>query len=207
MKVERNIEFLEGNNLPYYVRVTRNRQTIRETYDTLKEAIIARDEIEENYRTTDEMKHSSIYEPGRLKLAKRRYQRDDIKKTINVSGQSVYTIDAVCKQCDRRLTYRLQKFYQQFLDRGQKCQSCFAKENFDSFIDARNANDKPYSTNRSTGIKNIYFDRSSSYYVKVIRKNQKISKYVRTLNEAIAIKERILDFYEKHDRLPNTKEI
>lgn len=206
MKVERNIDFLEGNKLPYYVRVTRNRQTIRETYDTLKEAIFARDEIEENYHTTGKMKHSSIYEQGRLKLAKRRYQRDDLKKIINVSGQSVYTIDAVCKQCDRRLTYRLQKFYQQFLDRGQKCQSCFAKENFDSFIDARNANDKPYSTNRSTGIKNISFDKSS-YHVKVIRKNQKISKYAHTLNEAIAIKEHILDFYEKHDRLPTHDEI
>lgn len=206
MKVERNIEFLEGNKLPYYVRVTRDLQTIRETYDTLKEAIIARDEIEENYRTTGKMKHSSIYEPGRLKLAKRRYQRDDLKKIINVSGQSVYTIDAVCKQCDRRLTYRLQKFYQQFLDRGQKCQSCFAKENFDSFIDARNANDKPYSINRSTGIKNISFDKSS-YHVKVIRKNQKISKYAHTLNEAIAIKEHILDFHEKHDRLPTRDEV
>lgn len=98
MKVERNIDFLEGNKLPYYVRVTRNRQTIRETYDTLKEAIIARDEIEENYRATGEMKHSSIYEPGRLKLAKRRYQRDDLKKIINVSGKSVYIIDVVCKR-------------------------------------------------------------------------------------------------------------
>lgn len=206
MKVERNIEFLEGNKLPYYVRVTRNRQTIRETYDTLKEAIIARDEIEENYRTTGKMKHSSIYEPGRLKLAKLRYQRDDLKKIINVSGRSVYIINVVCKQCNREYTYRLQKYYQQFLDRGQKCQSCFAKENFDSFIDARNANDKPYSTNRSTGIKNIYFDKSS-YYVKVVRKNQKISKYAHTLNEAIAIKEHILDFYKDHDRLPTRDEV
>lgn len=56
--------------------------------------------------------------------------------------------------------------------------------------------------------KNVTFDRGySKHRVTIERKKVRVTRFADTLNEAIAIKERILDFYEKHDRLPTHDEI
>lgn len=207
MKVERNISYLEGHYLPYHVHISRNHQFINESFDTLEEAVMARDEIRSNYLKTGKLDHSSIYEPGNLKLAQRRYRSKDLKKTTS-SGQAVYAIETVCKRCNRKLIYRWHGYYQRFLDRDQLCQSCHKREHYDEFLDTRNANGEPNSNNQSTGIKNITFDRTySRYRVTVDRQKIRLSRYADSLEEAIAIKERILDFYERFDRLPTSKEI
>lgn len=208
VRVEENIRFLEGHPLPYRMRIERDHQIIRESYDSLEEAIAARDEIKSNYLETGQIKHSSIYEWGHLKLARRKYRSNDLKRLVIASGKSFYSIDTVCKKCGRRKTYRWSGSYQRFLDRGQKCKSCFSKDQNSNRLDVRNSNNNCNSTNRTTGIKNISFNKNfSKYCVNIARRKNRFYLYTDTLNEAIAIKERILDFYEKHDRLPTHDEI
>lgn len=207
-RIERNISFLEGRPLPYQMIVTRHHQNLIESYYALEEAIFARDEIESNYRETGKLEHSSIYEPGHLKNARRRYLDDNVRKATTNAGRVYYSIETTCKQCGLKHTYRSHEDYHRFLDRDERCTSCFSKDRHDELMDARNSSDKPNSTNKSTGVKNISFDnRLSKYHVMVYRKGHTFSKRTRTLDEAIVIKERVLDFYKEFDRLPNQDEI
>ena len=153
------------------------------------------------------MTHSSIYENGRLKLAKRRYQSDDLKKTVK-SGRKYYSIDVICSRCNRIHTYHRQFYYRQFVDRGQICQACFTKDRYNGLLETRYARTKSNSNNLSTGVKNVTFDRGySKYRVTIERRKVRVTRFADTLNEAIAIKERILDFYKDHDRLPTHDEV
>lgn len=207
MRIERNIEFLDGHQLSYQVQVARKTRIIVESYDTYEEAVKARDEIIANYRATGKMIHSSIYENGRLKLAKRRYQSDDLKKTVK-SGRKYYSIDVICSRCNRIHTYHRQFYYRQFVDRGQICQACFTKDRYNGLLETRYARTKSNSNNLSTGVKNVTFDRGySKYRVTIERKKVRVTRFADTLNEAIAVKERVLDFYKDHDRLPTHDEV
>lgn len=208
IRVAENIRFLEGHPLPYRMQIERDHQIIRESYDSLEEAIAARDEIKSNYLETGQIKHSSIYEWGHLKLAKRKYRSNDLKRLVIASDKSFYSIDTVCKKCGRRKTYRWSGSYQRFIDRGQICKSCFSKDQNRDRINIRNSNNNCNSTNRTTGIKNVSFDKNASkYHVSIRRKMKRLDVYANTLEEAIAIKERILDFYKDHDRLPTRDEV
>lgn len=207
MRIERNISYLNGRRLPYQIRVKRNDLYINESYATYEEAVKARDEIEANYRKTGKIEHSSIYENGRFKLAKSRYNSDDLKRSTK-SGRPVYAIDVTCKQCHKDLTYRWCKHYQQFLSRDQICQSCFVKNRYNELLDIRNSNDEPNRNNHLTGVKNVTFNKKlSKYRVVINRDNRRFNLHTNTLNEAIALKERVLDFYEKFDRLPTPDEV
>lgn len=66
MRIDRNISYLKGRQLPYQIRVKRNDLYINESYATYEEAVKARDEIEANYRKTGKIEHSSIYENDRI---------------------------------------------------------------------------------------------------------------------------------------------
>lgn len=207
MRIDRNISYLKGRQLPYQIRVKRNDLYINESYATYEEAVKARDEIEANYRKTGKIEHSSIYENGRFKLAKARYQTDDLKRSTK-SGRPVYSIDTVCKQCNRAHTYQWFKYYQQFLDRDQICQSCCTKARYDDLLEIRYSKEESNSNNRSTGVKNISFDKDySKYRITIDRKKARVTRFADTLDEAIAIKERVLDFYEQFDRLPTLEEV
>ena len=62
VRIEKNIEYLKENPLQYRTIVTRDHQRISESYETLEEAMKARDEIEANYLETGKLEHSSFYE-------------------------------------------------------------------------------------------------------------------------------------------------
>lgn len=208
MRIERNIDFYEDSLLPYQVRVIRMRQNICESYATYEEAIAARNEIEANFLKTKELKHSSTYESGRYKNAKSKYQSDDIKKTIDRYGEPHYSIETVCKQCNSRHTYITHTHYKNFLNRGRRCCACSMKFRAHELTKMRHASDKAYANNRSTGIKNINFiDDKEKYRVAIERDSNRAIRFTKTLNEALAIKERILDFYEQFDRLPTRAEV
>ena len=208
MRIERNIEFVKQRPLPYQVRVIRKTQLIIESYATYEEAVKARDEIEANYRETGKLDHSNNYENGKVRLARSRFQSDNFKKTKNSSGQTVFAIDTVCKQCNWEQTYRLSDHYHKFLDRGEICQSCFTKNRYNDLLEIRYSNTRSNSNNRSTGVKNIVFDKQySKYRVTIERKKVRVNRFADTLNEAITIKERILDFYREFDRLPTRDEV
>lgn len=208
MRIERNIEFVKQRPLPYQVRVIRKTQLIIESYATYEEAVKARDEIEANYRETGKLDHSNNYENGKVRLARSRFQSDNFKKTKNSSGQTVFAIDTVCKQCNWEQTYQRSDHYHQFLERGQICQSCFTKNRYNDLLEIRYSNTKANSNNRSTGIKNVVFDKQySKYRVTIERKKARVNRFADTLDKAIAIKERILDFYKEFNRLPTRDEV
>ena len=207
MRIDRNIEFFEGSRLPYQVRVIRKSRPIVESYDTYEEAVLARDEIIANYRATGNLMHSKTYEPGKLKIARRKYRSDDLRKAFK-SGRPYYSIDTVCKKCNRKHTYHLQQSYQQFLDRDQICQSCCTKTRYDDLLEIRYSKEESNSNNRSTGVKNISFDKDySKYRITIDRKKARVTRFADTLDEAIAIKESVLDFYKEFDRLPTLDEV
>lgn len=208
MRIDRNIRYFEDSHLPYQIRIHRDNQIANESYATYEEAVEARDEIEANYRETGKITHSSNYEYGKLKLARSRYRSDDLKKIETSSGKIVFAIETVCRQCSRKLTYRHSGSYQRFLDRGQICRSCFAKDRYNELLDIRYSTDEPYRNNCSTGVKNISFDkRLSKYRVDVTRSKSRFTRFADTLDEAIAIKEYVLDFYKRSNRLPEFNEI
>lgn len=208
MRIDRNISYLEGRQLAYLVSVERGSQFVNESYETYEEALKARDEIEANYAETGKIIHSSNYENGKLKMARSRYKSNDLKKTKSSSGRMIYAVETVCKQCNREHIYQWSKHYHQFLDRGQLCRSCHIKNYYDRMLDIRNSNNVPNSNNESTRVKNITFDKTKSKYrVFVSRSKNRFSVYANTLDEAIAIKEGVLDFYKEFDRLPTHDEV
>ena len=82
------------------------------------------------------------------------------------------------------------------------------KNRYNELLDIRNSNDEPNRNNHLTGVKNVTFNRKlSKYRVVINRNNRRFNLHTNTLNEAIALKERVLDFYEKHDRLPTRDEV
>ena len=154
------------------------------------------------------VRHSNNHENGKLKLARSRFQSDALRKTKTSSGQTIFAVDTVCKQCNWEQTYQRSDHYHQFLDRGQICQYCFTKNRFNDLLEIRYSNTKANSNNRSTGIKNIVFDKQySKYRVTIERKKVRVNRFADTLDEAIAIKERILDFWKEFDRLPMRDEV
>ena len=208
MRIERNIDFFEDSLLPYQVRVIRMNQNVSESYATYEEAVAARDEIEANFLETKELTHSSTYESGRYKNARSKYQSDDIKKTIDRYGEPHYSIETVCKQCNSRHTYITHTHYKNFFNRGRRCCACYMKVRAHELTKMRHDSDKAYANNRSTGIKNINFiEDKEKYRVAIERDGSRSIRFTKTLNEALAIKERILDFYEQFDRLPTRAEV
>lgn len=208
MRIKRNIDFFEDSLLPYQVRVIRHNQNISESYATYEEAIAARNEIEANFLETKELTHSSTYENGRYKNARSKYQSGEIKRTIDRYGEPHYSIETVCKQCNARHTYITHTHYKNFLNRGRRCCSCSMKFRAYELTKMRHASDKAYASNRSTGIKNINFiEDKEKYRVAIERNSNRAIRFTKTLNEALAIKEQILDFYEQFDRLPTRAEV
>lgn len=78
----------------------------------------------------------------------------------------------------------------------------------DQRVKAKIKNPKAYASNLSTGIKNISYRRQyDDYRLKIIRDKSKFVKHLRSLDDAIRIKERVLKFYDESGRLPTRDEI
>ena len=206
-KASRNIVKYQGKDTKYIVSVLRDRRLIRETYSSFQDAIDARDEIESVWRKTFQLKHSSLFGSARFMNAKDRYDCDDIELR-RYRNQNYYTKKCKCSKCSKTLEFRFAERYRMFVDRGNVCQSCYMYATLDQRVKAKIKNPKAYTSNLSTGIKNISYRRQyDDYRLKIIRDKSKFVKHLRSLDDAIRIKERVLKFYDESGRLPTRDEI
>ena len=208
-KVDRNIKARrsKGRIVSCLVYFARNHQTLHETYSSFQDAIKARDEIEEVWRDTHQLKHSSLYQSGHLRNAKERYGLEEVE-IEHYGNQRYYTAKCKCSKCSKIIEFRTAKRYQKFVDRGKICQSCQLSANADQRFESLNKNPKPYVSNLSTGVKNIYYSRQDDYYkITVTRDKSAFRKRSKSLEDAIRIKELVLKFYDEFGRLPSKDEI
>lgn len=206
-KVSRNIKEYQGKDTKYIVSMMRNCQKIYETHSSLQDAIRARNEIESVWRKTSQLKHSSLFQPSCFMNAKDRYGRDDIELR-RYRNQTYYMKKCKCSKCSKTIEFRIAERYRTFVDRGEVCKICHMSATVAQRVEGRIKNPKAYASNLSTGIKNISYRRQyDDYTLKITRDKSKFVKSLRSLDDAIRIKERVLEFYEEFGRLPTRDEI
>ena len=206
-KASRNIVKYQGKNSSYVVRVTRDRRTIRETYSSFQDAIDARDEIEEVWRDTRQLKHSSLFQSANLRNAKDRYGQEKVELE-RYGNQMYYAVKCKCSKCSKTVKLHTAKQYRKFADRDRLCQSCSLSATVDKLVEIKTKNPKAYRSNRTTGIKNISYSRRHDVYViSISRSKSFFIERSKSLDDAIRIKERVLKFYDESGRLPNRDEI
>lgn len=207
MQIDRNITKYQGRNVSYKVCVMRDNRTIVETHLSLQDAIKARNEIERIWQNEKQLKHSSLFQPGHLQRAKERYDNEEVEVGC-YGGQVRYIAKCKCSKCGRTSKFSKVLNYRNFVDRGRLCRSCLVVETVNERVSARNKNSNANSSNRSTGIKNISYDPCRCRYLINVRRNkQSFSERSKSLQEAIRIKDRVLEFYDNFNRLPRQNEI
>ena len=106
------------------------------------------------------------------------------------------SINDKCTKCDEEVSYKSKAAYQRFLDSDKECLSC------------RRVNGKKKSWGQSK-LFNITFDESRGakpYRVSIFRKGELFYQHIDTLENAIATRDKVLDFYKQNGRLPNEEE-
>lgn len=209
MRIDRNINYFDNSDLPYQIAIERKDLVVCESFKSLEEAIEARNEIEQTFSSTGELKHSSLHEEGLKSLACARFGTNDVVK-IESEDDSKYRYAAIakCNECGKENMYIYVRYYKAFLNRNRLCQSCHMKTRTEEIAERLRSRKEPNSTNRTTGIKNICYDTENQIYLFNIRRNG--AKYVRRfkdLDQAIDHKSEVLNFYNNYKRLPNKDEI
>lgn len=211
-KIDRNIIRYQGKITSYTVVLQRRNQSISETYLTLSDAINARDEIEKVWQNERRLKHSSIFQPELLRQAKKRlrqakrYYSDEEIEIEHYQGKIRRVVKCECSKCSKIVRIKRAATYRAFVDRGRICKSCIYSKSNDKRVNARNERSRAYSTNRSTKIKNITYDRRHDRYIITISRDKStFLSTAKSLDDAIRMKERALKLYEEFGNLPTRK--
>lgn len=183
-----HISFYPKTN-DYVIAISRKNKNFYMRTTTLEEAIKVRNKVYSFYERQGRF-------PNREELGiQRRPSRSKLKR--------VRTEDTTCSICGNKYDFSRFSRYQEFLEEGKICGYCKRRQNRDNSISVDNA----------TGIlqeKYITFDRtyanSTRYRVCITKHRQYFAKSYDTLEEAIKIRDQVVDFHNKHDRLPNTQE-
>lgn len=112
-------------------------------------------------------------------------------------------IMVMCQKCKKDSLITQHKFK---YSNKPYCSMCNRLESIHNTIQKCTGNDKANYNNLSTGIKNVYkIDEynNSNYQVRICRKGKKIVAYADTIDEAINIKQTILDYYSEYNVLPS----
>lgn len=173
----------------YVIAISRKNKNFYMRTTTLEEAIKVRNKVYSFYERRGRF-------PNREELGvARRESRSKLKR--------VRTENTTCSICGNKYDFSRFSRYQEFLEEGKICGYCKRRQNRDNSISVDNA----------TGIlqeKYITFDRtyanSTRYRVCITKHRQYFAKSYDTLEEAIKIRDQVVDFHNKHDRLPNTRE-
>lgn len=209
MRIDRNINYFENSDPPYQIAVRRNHTVLHESFDSLEEAIAARDEVEQTYNLTKELNHSSRHK-DHLKLSA--IERFGTKNLVKIQSEDCqhyrYAVLAECDRCGYESKYISVESYQAFLDRGNLCRSCRLKDLSIGIAAHLHNREEPYSTNRTTDIKNISFLKSKrAYLLDIVRHGSRYHELFKDLNDAINRKSEVLEYYSLYKRLPNKDEI
>lgn len=180
--------------------------SVTEVYQTLEEAIAARDKILRNFEVNEDLQHSKNKNERRLARAIKRFSTDDIVeiKANEVSDQTLFVKRAECEICGTDISrshyfMNSTKCIKCNLGKGSEHQRLILQKR----IDRVEAN-----KNNSIGIKNISYDQNTRRYcIGIERNGKRFRTSASTLEKAIQIKEKALKFYKDHGRLPSFNEI
>lgn len=180
--------------------------SVTEVYQTLEEAIAARDKILRNFEVNEDLQHSKNKNERRLARAIERFSTDDIVeiKANEVSDRTLFVKRAECEICGTDISrshyfMNSTKCIKCNLGKGSEHQRLILQKR----IDRVEAN-----KNNSIGIKNISYDQNTRRYcIGIERNGKRFRTSASTLEKAIQIKEKALKFYKDHGRLPSFNEI
>ena len=174
----------------YVVAISRKRNSFYMRTSTLEDAIDLRNKVYDFYDKNGRF-------PSREEIGVTRRPYRSAKRL------EPRTEDAVCSVCGNEYQFKSTRRYNEFLESGKVCGYCKRKEEHSSSISIENATGQ-------LNEKYITFDRSYSpkvkYRVHVTKDREYFAKSYETLEEAVKARNEIVEFYEKHKRLPNLQE-
>lgn len=180
--------------------------SVTEVYQTLEEAIAARDKILRNFEINKDLQHSKNKNERRLARAIKRFGTDDIVeiKADNVSDRTIFVKRSECEICGTDISRS------HYFMNCTKCIKCNLKKDSEhqrkilqKRIDRKEAN-----KNNVLGVKNISYNQyQDKYYVGIERDSKRFRTSASTLDKAIQIKEEVLAFYKEKGRLPRSEEL
>ena len=184
-----HISFYPATN-DYVIAISRKKDNFYMRTSTLQDAISLRNKV---YKFYDENGRF----PSREELGVTRRPYRSAKRL------EPRTEDAVCSMCGNEYQFKSTRRYNEFLESGKVCGYCKRKEEHSSSISIENAtgqlNEKYITFDRSYGPK-------VKYRVHVTKDREYFAKSYKTLEEAVKARNEIVEFYEKHKRLPNLQE-
>lgn len=212
---QKNITYREDLD-DYFVQIFRDRKKFSQAFNTLEEAIDVRDQVLEFY---DEFRR--IPSSKELGLKRREHRRDNgrlreryisLEKKyrkhpyrLSMTKHGVYfvknfaTLEEAIETRDKLL-----QFFKEFdrLPNREEQESLFNIK-----FKRRENHTNLKRSNSNTGLMNITFNRSfDRYQIQLTRNRTKFSEISHSLEEAIAIRDEALKFYEDHGRLPSKSE-
>lgn len=201
--IAKNIIFRDHGSYRCKVDICRDNKVLIESFETFEEALAARDEIIETYNSAGILKHSSAYEDRNLVKARKRFNE---KNVLRVNNR--YAAQCNCSRCNKQVTFLEIRQYNQFIAKDRLCPSCRQSDYVRSVTSRVKAKDVPFRSNATTGVKNVYFDRSTdTYRVSIVRDGKRFSLRAKTLKTAIYLKKQVLSFYHSCGHLPSSKEM
>lgn len=188
----KNISFVERKNL-WCVRFERHKSYKCYYFDTLEEAKIYREKVKAFIKEHDRL-------PSREELGLRG-RKAVVYKSLRRNRAKIFDVE--CSRCGAKHQYRKRLYFDNFERRGRLCKSCSTTDVIRMICER----DEPNETNQ-LGIRNISIDtRSHKYRVDIFRNGKRSHATYETLQEALAAKSKILDYFKEHGELPSSSEI
>ena len=173
----------------YVVSITRKDDNFYLHVTTLDEAVKIRNQVYSFYERRGRF-------PSRAELGIQRRQSRS-------KGRKIRTEDTICSMCGSEYRFKSLRRYEEFIQSGKICGYCQRKQIHDTSISTENATgalqekyitlDKTYAT-------------GTRYRVCVTKDRQYFAKTYGTLEEAIKIRDEIVNFHKENGRLPNAQE-
>lgn len=213
----KNITYREKLN-DYFVQILRNRKKFGQAFNTLEEAIAVRDQVLEFYE-----EFRRIPSAKELGLRRREHRRKDNRlneRYISIEKKNrarpyqlcvikhgaYFSKNFATLEEAIEIRARLLQFFKEY-DRlpSRKEQEELFGLKFKSRT--RKHHRKRTYSKSNTGLMNITFNRPyDRYQIQIVRQQQRFSAVSRSLEEAIALRDEALKFYEDHGRLPSKSE-
>lgn len=171
----------------YIVSFDRDRQSFKNLTSTLDDAIELRDRALKFYET-----HGRVPTRQDLGLVRR------VRRTRKSSRLDT-TVE--CKNCSRQLKIRYPRDLKEFEKNGEICGFCRRdKSNQMKLEDAKGQLNEKYIIVESSNAS------GRKYRVTIVKFNQMFSKSFNRLEDAVKIRDEVVDFYNGFGRLPNLEE-
>lgn len=184
----KNIIYIESVNR-YRVDITRKRKKFYRTTRSLESAIEAKRLALEFYE-----KHGRL--PDNYKELNLPRVESSYKFFIRLED---LPITQICSRCKRFVTYASMSSYKTFAESGDLCHYCRKDladlEKFQALSEEEQAS--KYLSKHS----------NHSYRIDICKRGQNLRFNQRSLDEAIASRDKILEFYDKNFRLPSRNEL